>query len=65
MLFIYLYISYQILTLNLGSVNGCAWSFVKPSEGQIPEKIQSFQSLVSENVIHIDDSNWNQVFPVP
>lgn len=29
--------------------------------GQIPEKIQSFQSLASESVIHIDDSNWNQI----
>ena len=65
MLFIYLYISYNILTLNLGSVNGCAWSFTKPSEGQIPEKIKSLQSLVSESVVHIDDSNWNQVFQIP
>ena len=65
MLFIYLFISYNILTLNLGSVCGCGWSFAKPPEGQIPEKIQSFQSLASESVIHIDDSNWNQVFPVP
>ena len=64
MLFIFLYISCNILTLNLGSVNGCAWSFTKPSEGQIPEKIQSFQSLISESVVHIDDSNWNQVFSV-
>ena len=64
MLFIYLSISYNILTLNLGSVNGCGWSFANPPKGEIPEKIQSLQSLVSENVIHIDDSNWNQVFPV-
>ena len=62
MLFIFLYINYIILTLNLGSVRGCGWSFAKPPEGQIPEKIKS---LVSESVIHIDDSNWNQVFPVP
>ena len=65
MLFIYFSISYIIFTLHLGSVNGCAWSFTKPLGDQIPEKIQSFPSLVSESVIHIDDSNWNQVFQIP
>ena len=65
MLFIFLYISYITLTVNLGSVSGCGWSFANPPKGEIPEKIQSLQSLVSESVVHIDDSNWNQVFPVP
>ena len=64
MLFVYLSISYFIFTLHLGSVNGCGWSFANPPKGEIPEKIQSLQSLVSESVVHIDDSNWNQVFPM-
>jgi len=61
MLFIFLYINYIILTLNLGSVSGCGWSFAKPPQGQIPEKIKSLRSQVSESVVHIDDSNWNQI----
>ena len=66
MLFIFLFISYIILTLNLGSVSGCGWSFANPpGDDQIPEKVKSLESLVSESVVHIDDSNWKQVFPIP